>query len=66
MRKGKAVIAVTRAEWLRETLADKFGINSKAELDEAILKMEKLDIGVFVNRKPKADTKREGSSLCAS
>ena len=66
MRKGKAVIAVTRAEWLRETLAERFGINSEAELDEAIRSMKKLDIGVFVNRKTEVAAKRKELSLCAS
>ena len=56
---------MSRAEWLRETLADRFGINSEAELDEAIRNMKKLDIGVFVNKTDKAAEGKE-LVLCAS
>lgn len=56
---------MSRAEWLRETLADRFGINSEAELDEAIRNMKKLDIGVFVNKTDKAAERKE-LVLCAS
>lgn len=58
--------AMAKADWLRETLAEKFGIRSEAELEEAIRSMKKLDIGVFVNRNTEKAADGKELRLCAS
>lgn len=55
-----------RADWLREYLALQFGIRSEAELDEAIRKMQKLNIGAFVNRNDEKTAERKEIMACAS
>lgn len=57
---------MANAEWLREILAERFGIYSEAELNEAIRNMKKLDIGVFVNRNDGKTAERKELMACAS
>ena len=57
---------MANAEWLRKTLAEQFGINSEAELNEAIRGMKKLDIGVFVNIHDGKTAERKEIMACAS
>lgn len=57
---------MANAEWLREILAEQFGIYSEAELNEAIRYMKKLDIGVFVNRNDGKTAERKELMACAS
>ena len=60
------VRSMANAEWLREHLAEQFGIHSEAELNEAIRSMKKLDIGVFVNRREVKTAERKELMACAS
>ena len=55
-----------KADWLREYLALQFGIRSEAELNEAIEKMQKLNIGAFVNRNDAKTAERKEIMACAS
>lgn len=43
------------AKEMVELLAKEFGIKTEKELDEAIKKMKKLDIGIFTAPIPKGD-----------
>ena len=49
---------------LRKLLAEEYGIRTDRELNEAIGKMMKLNIGVFVSPVAKKDGKKNGNERC--
>lgn len=49
---------------LRKLLAEEYGIRTDRELNEAIRKMMKLDIGVFASPVARKDGKENGKERC--
>ena len=49
---------------LRKLLAEEYGIRTDQELQEAIRKMMKLDIGVFASPVARKDGKENGKERC--